>query len=174
MPIYANLLDVVENQLGSEFGGNASVRWDYSNVWSFQEERTAKWTRAGAALRDGGITVNEFRREVGMEDIGRAGEVFLRAMNYEAVGKGELPGEEDEEDVVEDEEGKSTPPSVPPQIEDHNLEREGEEKGVRERQERQIRRAMEGYLRGQLGRVVEDVKPGKKLMAGSGDVSDVG
>ena len=52
----------------------------YPDVPALQEERNGRWTRATTALNAGGITVNEFCAEVGLEDKGPAGEYYLRSM----------------------------------------------------------------------------------------------
>lgn len=79
-PLYADLLDVVINGLLPEFddADNIYVAWDFSRVAALQEERTSRWTRAVSALAAGGITVNEFRAEIGLLSSGPSGDVYLR------------------------------------------------------------------------------------------------
>jgi len=80
IPLYANFLDVIINQLATEFGDDISIEWDFSRVNALQEERNMRWTRATEALKAGAITVNEFCDEVGLPDKGKAGNVYLRGM----------------------------------------------------------------------------------------------
>src|SRR5260370_36758886 len=71
--------DPVETRLLPEFSGTGrarvTTRWDNSQVLALQEAETAKWARASEALHAGGITVNDFRRVVGLEP-DPAGDVF--------------------------------------------------------------------------------------------------
>lgn len=70
----------VESQLLPEFTGvgrsRVHLRWDNSDVLALQEAESAKWERATNALARGGITVNDFRRTVGLDPVG-GGDVFL-------------------------------------------------------------------------------------------------
>ena len=80
VPMYSNMLDVLMNGLLPEFedADNIILKWDFSRVSSLQEEQSARWTRAISALGSGGITLNEFREEIGKQPIGEDGEVFIR------------------------------------------------------------------------------------------------
>jgi hypothetical protein len=77
--MYESYLDVIQNQLGVEFG-SPFVDWNFEDVPALQEDRNARWTRGTTALQAGGITVNEFCKEVGLDDKGPAGEYYLRSM----------------------------------------------------------------------------------------------
>ncbi len=82
-PLYADLLDVVINGLLPEFPDQDEIEiaWDFSRVAALQEERTARWQRATAALAAGGITVNQFLVEIGYLPTGPSGDVYLRGPN---------------------------------------------------------------------------------------------
>lgn len=54
----------------------AFLRWDNSGVMALRESEGAKWERATNALRAGGITINDFRRAVGLPPV-EGGDVFL-------------------------------------------------------------------------------------------------
>jgi phage portal protein BeeE len=72
--------DPVTTQLLPEFTGpgrpRVHVRWDNSEVLALQEAESAKWDRATNALARGGITVNDFRRTVGLDPV-QGGDVFM-------------------------------------------------------------------------------------------------
>ncbi len=96
IPMYADLLDTVQNQLLPEYDSadNVDVRWDLSRVPALQPDRNAIWANALEALRAGAITVNEFRGIVGMDSI-ESGDVFLRGANLiESKDASDLHGEE--------------------------------------------------------------------------------
>ncbi len=67
-----------------------TCRWDNSQVLALQEAEQAKWERASNALRAGGITVNDFRRVVGL-DTDPAGDVFLLPRGSVPLPMGALP-----------------------------------------------------------------------------------
>jgi HK97 family phage portal protein len=72
--------DPVRTRLLPEFTGTGRarvhVRWDNSDVLALQEAESAKWERATNALARGGITINDFRRTVGLDPV-PGGDVFL-------------------------------------------------------------------------------------------------
>ena len=80
IPMYENHKDVMQNQLIPEFGDDIYVEWDYTGVYALQEENTVKWTRGLEALRAGAITINEFRMQVGLPNLGPAGEIRYSPM----------------------------------------------------------------------------------------------
>ncbi len=88
MPLYSDLLDVIMNSLLPEYpdADDIVIAWDFSRVPALQEERTGRWERAVRALGAGGITVNEFRDEIGLLPVGQAGEVFLRTLQQVPIG----------------------------------------------------------------------------------------
>lgn len=163
LALYANFLDVVQNQLAPDFG-SALCDWDFSRVKAFHDQVTATWTRAKDALLAGAITVNEFREEVGKGTIGPAGDVFLRPRGQQFVSlMGEvlnpppapmLPvstGREDDEDQDEGDAkdteqpgGKSVKSSAP-------------DDDKRRRWEQKIQKVMAEYFDAQLGRIREAV-----------------
>jgi HK97 family phage portal protein len=68
IPLWARLDDAFTRQLLPEFDvrPTVSLQFDTSDVDALQEDQTALWTRAQAAMTAGGITRNEFRREIGL------------------------------------------------------------------------------------------------------------
>jgi HK97 family phage portal protein len=72
--------DPVVSRLLPEFAGvgraRVHLRWDNSEVLALREAESAKWERATNALARGGITINDFRRTVGLDPL-PGGEVFL-------------------------------------------------------------------------------------------------
>ena len=78
-PQYKMLADRIELDLVDDFGDGVTVKWDFSKVPAFQEDQHAKWARATAALTAGGLTVNEFRLQVGLATLGNAGDVLYRS-----------------------------------------------------------------------------------------------
>lgn len=84
LPHYANLRDALVSGLQNEFEG-ISLEWDFSRVPALQEERSARWERAGNAFAIGAITLNEFSNEVGLPDKGPAGEVYVRPLSHQEV-----------------------------------------------------------------------------------------
>lgn len=54
----------------------AWLRWDNSGVLALRESESARWERATNALRSGGVTINDFRRAVGLPPVD-GGDVFL-------------------------------------------------------------------------------------------------
>jgi HK97 family phage portal protein len=161
LALYASFLDVAQNQIVPDFGENALVDWDFSRVKAFQDQTNAAWQRAKEALLAGGITVNEYRELIGKENIGPAGDVFLRGNTLQFVSlEGEVlnqpittgvetlsSGDEEDEDDSEDTEqpgGKSTKAVAP-------------DDDQRRTWERKIEKAMTGYFDAQIGRIRETV-----------------
>jgi len=86
--------DPVETQLLPEFSGTGrarvTTRWDNSQVLALQEAESAKWERGVNALAHAGITVNDFRRLVGLET-DPAGDVFLLPRGAVPLPAGAVP-----------------------------------------------------------------------------------
>jgi HK97 family phage portal protein len=86
--------DPVETQLLPEFTGagrsRVTVRWDNSQVLALQDTESATWARAANALHEGGITINDFRRIVGL-DTDPAGDMFLLPRGSVPLPLGALP-----------------------------------------------------------------------------------
>ena len=80
MPLQRRFSDAVEAQLLPEFMGTGRARvrlaWDNSEVLALREGERDRWERTTNALARGGITLNDFRRSVGLDTVG-AGDVFL-------------------------------------------------------------------------------------------------
>jgi len=94
-PIYKRLADKVNAELAPEFGQGVEARWDFSEVKALQEDTNEVWKRATDALRAGGIMVNDFRREVGMDPVD-GWDVFLLPLSIQVM------------------QAPTSPPSVPP------------------------------------------------------------
>ncbi len=84
----------METRLLPEFSGTGrqrvTCRWDNSQVLALQEAESAKWARASQALHEGGITINDFRRIVGLET-DAAGDVFLLPRGSVPLPMGAVP-----------------------------------------------------------------------------------
>jgi HK97 family phage portal protein len=109
--------DPVETQLLPEFSGTGrqrvTVRWDNSQVLALQEAESAKWERAVNALSHGGITVNDFRRVVGL-DTDPAGDVFLLPRGSVPLPMGQLPVAGDIVGAAPDPGPPGSPGAAPP------------------------------------------------------------
>src|SRR6266568_2860602 len=118
--------DPVETQLLPEFSGTGrqrvTTRWDNSQVLALQEAESAKWERGVNALAHGGVTINDFRRLVGLED-DPAGNVFLLSRGVVPLPQGAVlqPGDEigaqppgDIPPVIPAGDAPGNPPAAPP------------------------------------------------------------
>ena len=99
IPVYEDLLDTLQNQLLPEFGAGLNLQWDYNSVPALQEERSARWARADSAFRAAAITRNEFRVEVGLPELGAAGDVYVQSVTTLEVPA--RTARKDEEQLVE-------------------------------------------------------------------------
>jgi HK97 family phage portal protein len=72
--------DAIAKRLMPEFLGVGRTRiiprWDNSEVIALQESESVKWDRATNALARGAVTINDFRRTVGLDPVPN-GDVFL-------------------------------------------------------------------------------------------------
>lgn len=106
VPEYSNLGDAIQNQLVEpDFPDLLIAQWDYSGVPALREERLSLWQRANEGLRQGGITVNEYRQEIGLKRI-PTGDIFLRPLNVVAVPISSVAS--DPEDITQDDEETTT------------------------------------------------------------------
>lgn len=78
IPLYKFLSDTIDLQLAPEFGEDVDTEWDFSEVPALNESRDSMFTRANAGVTGGWFTVNMALREIGVEEIGEPGEIFLR------------------------------------------------------------------------------------------------
>lgn len=84
MPLQRRLRDTIAAQLLPDMPGgtgtrglvNVSLRWDTSEVIALRESEVDRWTRATEAFRAGGLTVNDYRREIGQSEV-TGGDIFL-------------------------------------------------------------------------------------------------
>ena len=75
--IAAQLLpDVTDGRGSRNLRANVSLRWDNSEVVALRESEQDRWNRATEAFRAGGLTVNDYRAEIGLPDV-EGGDVFL-------------------------------------------------------------------------------------------------
>lgn len=70
------------------------IRFDLSEVQSLQEDTNSKWARLTAALTAGGITVNDFRKGLGYQEVER-GNIFLIAASAIPTNLEEAPKQAD-------------------------------------------------------------------------------
>lgn len=112
VPEYSNMGDAIQNQLIElDFPDLLMAEWDFTNVPALREERLSLWQRANEGLRQGGITVNEYRREIGLKPL-PTGDIFLRPLNVMPVPISSIASDPEEEDnTQEEEETTSTPDS---------------------------------------------------------------
>src|SRR6266704_1867182 len=107
--------DPVETRLLPEFSGTGrarvTTRWDNSQVLALQEAESAKWERGVNALAHAGITVNDFRRLVGLET-DPAGDVFLLPRGAVPLPAGAVPAPGDVVGLQPP--GEQPPGQVPP------------------------------------------------------------
>lgn len=110
---YKQFVDVMQQQLAPDFGEDIVLKWDFSKVPALQEERTARWTRATAALTSGAITVNDAREEMGLPKVGKEGDVFLRPAMSVAVPNNPVDdaptAEGDDSDIEQTDDEPPTP-----------------------------------------------------------------
>ncbi len=85
VPIYVDFISSLYNNLVNEWD-DCYVQWDFTNVPALREEKLSLWQRANEALRWGGITINEYREQIGFEAIGPEGDIFMRPLNVVQVG----------------------------------------------------------------------------------------
>jgi hypothetical protein len=86
---------------------NFFIRFDTSEVPALQEDISKRETRAVSSLRNGAITINEYRQIIGLNPV-EDGEVFLVPSNSVRVPAGELDEIPDPlEDAIALEEAKS-------------------------------------------------------------------
>lgn len=74
--IAAQLLPDLSVGSGTRGFRQVSLRWDNSEVDALRESEADRWNRATEAFRAGGLTVNDYRREIGQPDVD-GGDVFL-------------------------------------------------------------------------------------------------
>ncbi|MFF2493244.1 phage portal protein [Agromyces sp. NPDC058064] len=72
----ARLAMALQRRFAGAGARRVEIRPDWSEVEALRESEQARWERATNAFRAGGITQNDFRREVGMQTVD-GGDVFL-------------------------------------------------------------------------------------------------
>lgn len=81
LPRFIQIRERLRIHLVPEFGNDIDIEWDLSGVHALQDDIDLKYRRAKDALTGGGITVNEYRLEIGKSPV-PAGNIFLRPLNY--------------------------------------------------------------------------------------------
>ncbi|HEY1407399.1 MAG TPA: phage portal protein, partial [Promineifilum sp.] len=166
IPQYRNFENVIANDLAPEFGEGLTVEFDFDDVPALKESEDAKWGRAGAALAGGYITVNEAREHVGLDTIGQPGEVFLRPssasetdMSGERVHAPVIePVVQPDEDEDEDETEAAALLAYRSTLElDYKAGRRPPDDNQRREFERRLRRGLNEYFEGQLGRIEDEL-----------------
>ena len=164
IPRYTDLNDGITNQLLSEFEpeeNKITVGWDMSKVAALQDKRQKSWAVANEALKSGGVTVNEYRAMVGLQEVDN-GDVFLRQITIQDVAEGEereillnTDGSTPEGDG-EGDDGKIGPSLwwIPPPWADTD---EAKEFDSREEAEDAITDALDGYFGGLRERLVTEI-----------------
>jgi HK97 family phage portal protein len=94
MPLYKFLSDTIDLQLAPEYGDEVDTEWDFSEVPALHESRDSQFTRATAGVAGGWFTVNAALREVQEEEVGPAGDVFLRTAGQVPVPMNETVEEQ--------------------------------------------------------------------------------
>lgn len=148
LPMYESILDRLTLSLLPEFSGDNYLEWDLSRVHALQQKQVSIHSMALSDLRGGGITVNEYRQDIGKDPIGIGGDVFLRPLsNYEAPLKGEIMNPND----IGDDGGEGTEELAllkaqnPPNNE------------LRMKLERKLKKRMEKTLTEQFGRIKKEL-----------------
>jgi hypothetical protein len=79
--LWSRIDDAFTRDLLPEFEARPGyvIQFDPSDVPALQEDVTPTWQRAGAAVAQGWVTVNDARREAGLPPV-RGGDVFLRSI----------------------------------------------------------------------------------------------
>ena len=138
LPLYKRIDDELQNDLASEFGSDIELARDLSNVPALQEDQDARWKRAHDGLAVGGLTVNEYRAQLGLPAVAN-GEVFLRTLSQlevpAMIAKGKKAAtceHETKADAAPDDD-------------------------QRRKSERQLEKAMSEYFDAQIGRIVKAV-----------------
>lgn len=138
LPEYRHIQDALTADLVPEYGGDIELRWDFSEVPALQEDANARWLRAREGLASGGLTVNEYREEIGLGNVAN-GDVFIRSLVQQEVPVKIALG------------GKA-------QLHDVKVATNAPDDEERRERERELERTMTGYLAGQLDRIVAEVR----------------
>jgi HK97 family phage portal protein len=85
IPLYKWISDVIDMQLAPDFGDDVDTAWNFNDVPALKESVNDLWARVNQAVEGGYITLNEARKELGFEDLGEPGDVFLRWLAQAAV-----------------------------------------------------------------------------------------
>lgn len=78
-PLMNRIDDIFDQQLVPEFGNDIYTKFDVSNVAAYRSIRESKRSEALDGLKSGGLTVNEYRVEMGLDQVS-SGDVFLRGI----------------------------------------------------------------------------------------------
>ena len=124
-PLQRRLRDRIMLELMPEFTEDLETvaMFDTSEVTALQESRNDRWTRANAAVQAGWATVNDARKEAGLDSV-EGGDVFLRGLSLLPVPEGEEP--------------TPPPPEPPPEEDEPSDEPSDEGIGSEETEERSL------------------------------------
>jgi len=78
-PLMNRIDDIVDRQLVPDFGQDIYTRFDTSELAAYRSVRESRRKEALEGLRSGGLTVNEYRTEMGLQAVGE-GDIFLRTI----------------------------------------------------------------------------------------------
>lgn len=146
-----------------EFGDDLDLEWDLDEVPALQEDASAIWTRAREALASGGITVNEFRDLLGLEQV-PGGDVFLRPLTLAPVSPDtdltETPPAPEsastpEADTASD--TTSTPEARAHAGADETKDRPPDD-DLRQRRERALARDLDAFFAAELDRIARELR----------------
>lgn len=90
IPLYANMLDVLNYGLANEYDDDVFIEWDYSEVPALKEQSADLWERVGSGVNGGWVTPNEARESVGLPPI-EGGDELRAPMQF-----GQDPNQEDD------------------------------------------------------------------------------
>jgi len=169
-PLYFNHNDVIYNQLVKRHYPNENIKtaWNLTRVPALRDDQDALWKRASEAFKGGAITLNEFYAQVGEDEIGPMGDVYLRSVaTIEVPKKTGRPQpiqpevetqEEDTEDMDEMDKDGAGMGEKSRHNEHVHKSRKPPNDDIRRRAEGQITSAMSTYLEGQFERISAAVK----------------
>ena len=101
-PLLTFLSDELTDGLTAN-GDGRLVKFDTSKVAALQEDRDKVETRYGNALKNGAITVNEYREKLGLDPV-PDGDVYYQPGSVKVIHAGDLGVEEEPEPEVDPEE----------------------------------------------------------------------
>lgn len=114
LPLYKYLSDTIDAQLAPDFGDDIDTEWDFSEVPALKDNRDAQWTRATTAWQAGMITLNMALKEIGLEQIGDSGDVFMRPSTVQMIDMDGIEVSTEDPDAVKPEPPEPVIPAANP------------------------------------------------------------